>query len=101
MSRALSRRSELSAPLAKYERMLEIREFEKRTNELFAAGSIRGTTHLCVGQEALAVGLASVLKTDDVLAGTYRSHGIALALGMTPETVMSEIMGKATGCAAN
>jgi len=99
MSRALSRRSELSAPLAKYERMLEIREFEKRTNELFAAGSIRGTTHLCVGQEALAVGLASVLRTDDVLAGTYRSHGIALALGMTPETVMSEIMGKATGCA--
>ena len=85
--------------VAWYERMLEIREFENRTNDLFAAGEIRGTTHLCVGQEALAVGLATVLNPDDVIAATYRSHGIALAFGLSPHSTMAEIMGKATGCA--
>ena len=60
MSTSLERRLALKGnDLACYERMLEIREFEKRTNELFAAGEIRGTTHLCVGEEALNLGLAS------------------------------------------
>ncbi len=100
MSTSLERRMALKdGELAWYERMLEIREFERRTNELFASGEIRGTTHLCVGQEALAVGLATVLNPDDVIAATYRSHGIALAFGLTSHTAMAEIMGKATGCA--
>jgi len=100
MSTSLERRMVLKdGELAWYERMLEIREFERRTNELFASGEIRGTTHLCVGQEALAVGLATVLNPDDVIAATYRSHGIALAFGLTSHTAMAEIMGKATGCA--
>ena len=79
--------------------MLEIREFERRTNLLFAAGEIRGTTHLCVGEEALNLGLATVLNPDDVIAATYRSHGIALAFGLSSHSVMAEIMGKSTGCA--
>lgn len=100
MKTALERRIALKDnEIAWYERMLEIREFEKRTNELFATGEIRGTTHLCVGQEALAVGLATVLNPDDVIAATYRSHGIALAFGLFPHSTMAEIMGKATGCA--
>ena len=100
MSTSLERRMALKdGELAWYERMLEIREFERRTNELFASGEIRGTTHLCVGQEALALGLATVLNPDDVIAATYRSHGIALAFGLTSHTAMAEIMGKATGCA--
>ncbi len=100
MTTSLQRRKELIASeLVWYERMLEIREFEKQTNALFAAGSIRGTTHLCNGQEALAVGLASVLNPDDVVSATYRGHGIALALGLTSHSVLAEILGKATGCA--
>jgi TPP-dependent pyruvate/acetoin dehydrogenase alpha subunit len=100
MSDSTLRRKELQAgELAWYKRMLEIREFENQINSLFAAGSIRGTTHLCVGQEALAVGLSSVVGPDDVVATTYRGHGIALALGMTPYSLMAEIMGKSTGCA--
>jgi pyruvate dehydrogenase E1 component alpha subunit len=100
MSTSLERRMALKdGELAWYERMLEIREFERRTNELFASGEIRGTTHLCVGQEALALGLATLLNPDDVIAATYRSHGIALAFGLTSHTAMAEIMGKATGCA--
>jgi pyruvate dehydrogenase E1 component alpha subunit len=98
-STSLSRRKELYGnDIACYQRMLEIREFERVTNELFAAGSIRGTTHLAVGQEARAVGIASILKPDDVLAGTYRSHAISLALGLSSHSVLAEIMGKATGC---
>jgi TPP-dependent pyruvate/acetoin dehydrogenase alpha subunit len=52
-----------------------------------------------VGQEALAVGLATVLNPEDVIAATYRSHGIALAMGLSSHSTMAEIMGKSTGCA--
>ena len=99
MSKGLERRKAiLSDPVAQFERAVEIREFENQVNALFASGTIRGTTHLCLGQEALAIGLASVLRTDDQVSATYRSHGIALALGLTTESAMAEIMGKATGC---
>jgi nucleoside-diphosphate-sugar epimerase len=71
VSNSVERRSALKDnEIAWFERMLEIREFEKQTNLLFASGAIRGTTHLCVGQEALAVGIASVLNKDDVVAAT-------------------------------
>jgi len=100
MSTSIERRLELKGnDVACYERMLEIREFERRTNLLFAAGEIRGTTHLCVGEEALNLGLATVLNPDDVISATYRSHGISLAFGLSSHSVMAEIMGKSTGCA--
>jgi TPP-dependent pyruvate/acetoin dehydrogenase alpha subunit len=85
-------------PLEQYARMIEIRHLEERVNELFASGSIHGTTHLCLGQEALAVGLATVLRPTDAVTATYRGHGVALALGMTPRSVLAEIMGRAEGC---
>lgn len=99
MKTSLSRRQEIREnKLSQYKRMLEIREFEDQIIPIFAAGLARGSTHLCQGQEALAVGLASVLRDTDVVAATYRGHGIALALGLTPESVLGEIMGKANGC---
>ena len=85
-------------PIEQYARMIEIRDLEERVNGLFASGSIHGTTHLCLGQEALAVGLATVLRPTDVVTATYRGHGMALALGMTPRSVLAEIMGRAEGC---
>ena len=95
MKTSMSRRQEIQIDkIAQYERMLEIREFEDQIIPIFAAGLARGSTHLCQGQEALAVGLASVLRDTDVVAATYRGHGIALALGLTPESVLGEIMGK-------
>jgi TPP-dependent pyruvate/acetoin dehydrogenase alpha subunit len=84
--------------LAQYARMLEIRHFEEQVNELFAQGEIHGTTHLCLGQEALAVGMAAELPVDYAVAATYRGHGVALALGMTPRVVLAEIMGRTAGC---
>ena len=99
MKTSMSRRQEIQIDkIAQYERMLEIREFEDQIIPIFAAGLARGSTHLCQGQEALAVGLASVLRDTDVVAATYSGHGIALALGLTPESVLGEIMGKANGC---
>ena len=99
MSTPMKRRQDVQKnQRAQYERMLEIREFEEQINALFAAGLVRGSTHLCQGQEALAVGLASVLRHTDVVLATYRGHGVALALGLTPESVLGEIMGKTNGC---
>ena len=99
MKTSVSRRQKIRIDkIAQYERMLEIREFEDQIIPIFSAGLARGSTHLCQGQEALAVGLASVLRDTDVVAATYRGHGIALALGLTPESVLGEIMGKANGC---
>lgn len=99
MSAELKRRSALTGnKVAQYERMIEIRTLEEQINALFASGEIRGTTHLCIGQEALAVGMASVLRPTDIVSATYRGHGIALALGLSPESVLGEIMGKTVGC---
>ncbi|GAA4164698.1 thiamine pyrophosphate-dependent dehydrogenase E1 component subunit alpha [Phytohabitans flavus] len=92
------RREALRDPVARYERMYEIRRFEDRVNDLFARGAIHGTTHLCAGQEALDVSLALELRPTDTVSATYRGHGIALALGMTVHSVLAEIMGKADGC---
>jgi len=95
---AVERRKLLRTGLQEqYRRMVEIRLMEERVNELFASGTIHGTTHLCQGQEALAVGLATVLEPDDVVTATYRSHGMSLALGLTPRGVLGEIMGRSAG----
>jgi TPP-dependent pyruvate/acetoin dehydrogenase alpha subunit len=81
-----------------YRRMLLIRRFEERSNALFMQGRIPSTLHLYIGQEAVAVGVCSVLRTDDVITSTHRPHGHALAKGVTPRSIMAELMGKATGC---
>jgi pyruvate dehydrogenase E1 component alpha subunit len=78
--------------------MWEIRTFEEQISGLFAEGLVHGTTHTCGGQEALDIALATTLRIDDIVCCTYRGHGIALALGMTPEAVLGEIMGRTTGC---
>src|SRR5690606_20698018 len=73
------RRAVLADPVERFARVVEIRAAEDSVNELFAAGAIHGSTHLAQGQEALAVGLASVTRPDDVMTATYRGHALALA----------------------
>ena len=80
-----------------YERMLIIRRFERAMHELFLAGEIHGTTHLCAGQEAVPVGVCLALQPGDHVAGTYRGHGHALAKGTDPEALAAELLGRATG----
>jgi acetoin:2,6-dichlorophenolindophenol oxidoreductase subunit alpha len=81
-----------------YRKMVEIRLFEDKVQELFMRGLIEGTTHLCQGQEAVSVGAVAAMRADDVLTNTYRGHGQALARGMAPEVAFAELMGRATGC---
>ena len=80
-----------------YRRMRLIRGFEDLVQSLFLKGLVHGTTHLCSGQEATEVGVASVLREGDRVAGTYRGHGHALSLGLEPQKLMDELLGRATG----
>ena len=80
-----------------YGRMRLIRGFEDLVQSLFLRGEIYGTTHLYSGQEAVAVGFASVLGERDRVAATYRGHGHALALGVDPQKLLDEMLGRATG----
>jgi TPP-dependent pyruvate/acetoin dehydrogenase alpha subunit len=80
-----------------YRRMRLIRDFEELVQALFLKGEVHGTTHLYIGQEADAVGVASALGDEDRLAGTYRGHGVALALGVDPQALLDEMLGRATG----
>lgn len=77
--------------------MLLIRIFEQRVEALFSRGLIRGTAHPAIGQEAIAVGAASVLKKGDLVTSTHRGHGHLLALGGNPKRLMAELFGKRTG----
>lgn len=83
--------------LGLYRRMLLIRRFEETVQSLFTKGEVHGTTHLYSGQEAVAVGVSSVLDERDRVAGTYRGHGHGLALGMDPQGFLDELAGRATG----
>ncbi|MGH2860236.1 MAG: thiamine pyrophosphate-dependent dehydrogenase E1 component subunit alpha [Solirubrobacteraceae bacterium] len=80
-----------------YRRMLLIRRFEDTVQTLFQRGEVPGTTHLYSGQEAIATAVASVLGPEDRVAGTYRGHGHALSLGVEPQALLDEMLGRATG----
>jgi acetoin:2,6-dichlorophenolindophenol oxidoreductase subunit alpha len=80
-----------------FRRMLLIRGFEDLVQSLFLAGEVYGTTHLYSGQEAIATGVASVLEERDRVAATYRGHGHALAVGVDPQKLLDEMLGRATG----
>jgi len=80
-----------------YRRMLLIRGFEDLVQSLFLKGEVYGTTHLYSGQEAVATGVASLLEERDRVAATYRGHGHALALGVDPQALLDEMLGRATG----
>ena len=78
--------------------MLRIRRLEEKAAELYSAEKIRGFLHLCIGEEAVAVGVMRELRPEDAVVATYREHGHALARGIPARTIMAEMFGKATGC---
>jgi len=80
-----------------YRRMLLIRGFEELVQSLFLKGEVYGTTHLYSGQEAVATGIASLLEERDRVAATYRGHGHALALGVDPQKLLDEMLGRESG----
>ncbi|SFH59170.1 pyruvate dehydrogenase E1 component alpha subunit [Tindallia magadiensis] len=80
-----------------YRKMQEIRIFETRITELFAEGKIPGFVHSYLGEEAVAVGTCSNLKTTDYITSTHRGHGHLIAKGGQLNEMMAELYGKATG----
>jgi acetoin:2,6-dichlorophenolindophenol oxidoreductase subunit alpha len=77
--------------------MHEIRFFEQHLQRLFEQGLIRGSTHLCIGQEAVSVGVCSALREGDTATCTYRGHGTTLAMGAPLDRTFGEILGRAGG----
>jgi pyruvate dehydrogenase E1 component alpha subunit len=78
--------------------MIRVRRFEEKCVELYSATKIRGFLHLCIGEEAVAVGVISSLGPGDAVVSTYREHGHALARGVPMQAVLAEMFGKVTGC---
>src|SRR6188472_3295749 len=83
--------------LAIYRTMQECRLLETRAQELFFEGLVRGTTHLGVGQEAVAAGVAAALRADDYTFCTYRGHNHTLARGVPMAPILAELFGRGTG----
>lgn len=77
--------------------MLLIRRFEERASQLYGMGLIAGFCHLYIGQEAVVVGIQSVLKPQDTVITAYRDHGHMLACDMDPKGVMAELTGRSGG----
>jgi pyruvate dehydrogenase E1 component alpha subunit len=80
-----------------YRTMQECRLFETRAQELFFEGLVRGTTHLGVGQEAVAAGFAAAMNDDDYTFATYRGHNHALSRGAPMGPLYAELFGRANG----
>jgi pyruvate dehydrogenase E1 component alpha subunit len=81
-----------------YRQMLVIRKFEEAAVELFSKGLITGSTHPCIGQEAIAAGACAGLERSDLVLATYRGHGVALAKGSDAKALMAELLTRETGC---
>lgn len=80
-----------------YELMVRIRFHEEAIKVLFTQGKIGGTTHLCIGQEAVAAGVIAQLRLDDFISSTHRGHGHMLAKGGELKPMLAEILGRVDG----
>lgn len=77
-----------------------IRQFELMAEEKYKMeGKIRGFFHAYIGQEAIAAGCMTATKPDDSFITAYRDHGLAISKGVSVDSCMAELYGKATGCA--
>lgn len=77
--------------------MMLIRRFEEEAGRQYQKAKAGGFLHLAIGEEATIVGTTSVMRPDDYLIGTYRTHGHAIARGTDPKRVMAELFGRVDG----
>ena len=74
-----------------------LREAEQRAYDLFLQNLVKGTSHLSLGQEAIAAGFAGAMKQGDLSFCTYRGHAHTLARGVEVEKVLGELMQRDNG----
>jgi pyruvate dehydrogenase E1 component alpha subunit len=80
-----------------YRSQVNIREAEQRAFDLFLQNLVKGTSHLSLGQEAVAAGFAVAMKQGDLSFCTYRGHAHTLARGVPVEKVLGELMQRDNG----
>ena len=78
--------------------MLRIRRVEEALADRYAEQEMRCPMHLCIGQEAIAVGVCAALSAEDVVFSNHRAHGHYLAKGGNLNAMVAELYGRATGC---
>ena len=95
----MNRQPEISKEmvLGFYRKLMTIRRFEEKADQLYQRGKIPCPIHLSVGQEAVAVGVAEAMSEDDLVMPSHRGHGFFLARGTDPGRLMAELYGKETG----
>src|SRR5215831_5406185 len=98
MPQTVATTRDVAVELKLYHRMLELREFELKVQELYRDGKLPGFVHLYIGEEAVASGVCAHLRPDDLIYSTHRGHGHALAKGVPGRAVMAELYGRSTGC---
>ncbi len=86
--------------LALYRSQQELRQFENRAYDLFLENYVKGTSHLAIGQEAIAAGFAKAMRPTDWTFATYRGHDHTLARGVPMTAVFAELMGRTNGLMA-
>ncbi|HVC32846.1 MAG TPA: thiamine pyrophosphate-dependent dehydrogenase E1 component subunit alpha, partial [Chloroflexota bacterium] len=84
--------------LALYRQMVQIRKTEEQLARAHQAGLVHGACHTYVGEEAVATGVCAHLRADDAVLSTHRGHGHALAKGVSPASLIAELLGRSTGC---
>jgi acetoin:2,6-dichlorophenolindophenol oxidoreductase subunit alpha len=80
-----------------YRKMIEIRLFEQRAYDLFLQNLVKGTSHLGIGQEAVAAGVSAAMNDGDYTFVTYRGHAHVLARGTPMTPVLAELLGRENG----
>src|SRR3989304_3548848 len=93
------RKISLEIALEMLQRMVLIRVFEDRLYQLFLQGLVPGTLHQYQGQEAIAVGVCTALRDNDLIFSTHRPVGHAIAKGVPLKAIAAELWGKGTGWA--
>ena len=92
--------SYLDQKIAMYRCQVALRQFEQRAYDLFLENYVKGTSHLSIGQEAIAAGVAAAMRPTDWTFATYRGHAHTLARGVPMTPVFAELMGRTNGLMA-
>ncbi|MGC1418857.1 MAG: thiamine pyrophosphate-dependent dehydrogenase E1 component subunit alpha [Acidimicrobiales bacterium] len=92
--------TDFQTKLDMYRSQVALRLFETRAYDLFLENLVKGTSHLSLGQEAIAAGFATAMKKDDWTFATYRGHAHTLARGVPMTPVLAELLGRSNGLMA-
>jgi len=99
----MEKKNKSEQPLSKekllqmHQKMVDIRNFDNKVNELVRKGKVPGMTHFSVGEEAASVGAIAAIGEGDLITSNHRGHAQTNAMGINLNEMMAEILGRATG----